>query len=116
MKYLVLFLSLFFYSQTTLAQENKRNEKAIIKTTIYCDHCNQCETCGQNFQSNIYKIKGVKMYELDAENMTITVYYNTKKTDLQAIKTAISKLGYDADDVKADAVAYENLDNCCKKA
>jgi hypothetical protein len=56
------------------------------------------------------------MYELNAEDMTITVYYNTKKTDLETIKTAISKLGYDADEVKADAVAYENLDNCCKKA
>jgi hypothetical protein len=47
--------------------------------------------------------------------MTITVYYNGKKTDLQAIKTAISNLGYDADDVKANLEAYANLDGCCKK-
>jgi periplasmic mercuric ion binding protein len=114
MKYLILLFGLFFFSQTSLAQA-KKNEKAVIKTTIYCDHCNECETCGQNFNSNIYKIKGFKMYELDAENKTITVYYNSKKTDLQTIKIAISKLGYDADDVKADAIAYQNLDDCCKK-
>lgn len=89
--------------------------KAIIKTTIYCDHCKACETCGKNFQSNMLKITGVKMYELDEKAMTITVYYNPKKTNLVTIKTAISKLGYDADEVKADASAYENLDNCCKK-
>ena len=115
MKYLFLMFSVLIYSHSSLAQSNKKNEKAIIKTTIYCDHCSQCETCGQNFQSNIYKIKGVKMYELDEDNMTITVFYNSKKTDLQTIKTAISKMGYDADEVKADIAAYENLDNCCKK-
>ena len=60
------------------------------------------------------KITGVKMYELDEKKMTITVYYNSKKTDLATIKKAISKLGYDADDVKAEPQAYENLDGCCK--
>lgn len=60
------------------------------------------------------KISGVKMYELDEKAMTITVYYNSKKTDLVTIKKAISQLGYDADDVKADLQAYENLDGCCK--
>ena len=55
------------------------------------------------------------MYQLDEKNMTITVFYNTQKTDLQTIKLAISKMGYDADDVKADVAAYEQLDDCCKK-
>jgi mercuric ion binding protein len=115
MKYLLFFLCVFFTLQTTSAQEKNTNQKAVIKTTIYCSHCEACETCGKNFQANIYKIKGVKMYELDAANMTITLYYNEKKTDLNTIKNAISKLGYDADDVKADLEAYNNLDNCCKK-
>ena len=60
------------------------------------------------------KIKGVKMYELNDKAMTFTVYYNAKKTSLQNIKVAISKLGYDADEVKADSKAYESLDGCCK--
>jgi copper chaperone CopZ len=64
----------------------------------------------------MHKIKGLKMYELDEKKMTITVYYNTQKTNLQTIKKAISQLGYDADDVKADVSAYEKLDGCCKKA
>ena len=85
-----------------------------IKTFINCDHCKECETCGLKFRTEMLKIKGVKMYELDDQAMTFTVYYNAKKTDLQTIKTAISKLGYDADEVKADPKAYENLDGCCK--
>jgi len=100
----------------TFSHAQKKTEKAVIKTTIFCDHCKACETCGKNFQSKMLKINGVKMYELDEKAMAITVYYNPKKTNLESIKTAISKLGYDADDVKADAVAYEQLDNCCKKA
>lgn len=110
-----LLLFTLFITLTSFAQNGKKNEKAIIKTNIYCDHCKECETCGLNFKGNMLKIKGVKMYELDAEKMTITVYYNGKKTNLENIKTSISKLGYDADEVLADATAYGNLDGCCKK-
>ena len=56
------------------------------------------------------------MYELDDEKMTITVYYNGQKTDITAIKTAIAKLGFDADDIKADQAGYDKLDECRKKA
>ena len=56
------------------------------------------------------------MYELDEATMTFTVYYNGKKTSLEKIKTAITKLGFDADEMKADPEAYEKLDDCCKKA
>lgn len=47
--------------------------------------------------------------------MTITVYYNPQKTDLKTIKTVISKMGYDADELKAEPLAYEKLDGCCQK-
>jgi mercuric ion binding protein len=116
LKSIIVLLAALFFAQIAVAQKGKSNEKAVIKTAIYCDHCKQCGTCGKNFQSNILKIQGVKMYELDEKNMTITVYYNGKKTDLQTIKTAISNLGYDADEIKANVEAYESLDGCCKKA
>lgn len=116
MKNLVVFILALISFSTSFAQEPKKNQKVVIKTAIYCDHCKECETCGKNFQANMLKIKGLKMYELDEKKMTITVYYNAQKTNLQTIKTAISKLGYDADDVKADFKAYEKLDGCCKKA
>lgn len=107
----MLFFVLFTFS---VSAQSKKNQKAVIQTVLNCDHCKQCETCGQNFQKNLYKISGLKMYELDEKKMTITVYYNGEKTNLQTIKTAISKLGYDADEVKADVAAYEKLDGCCK--
>src|SRR4051812_23437536 len=88
------------------AQQQKAVQTAVIKTTIYCDHCKACETCGPKFQTTLLKEKGVQMVVLDEKAMTIKVTYNSKKTDLAKIKTAISKLGYDADEVKADAIAY----------
>lgn len=114
LKTIITFTVLLF--ALTVSAQTKKTEKAVIKTMLYCDHCKACETCGDNFQKNMLKIKGVKMYELDEKAMTITVYFDPKKTDLETIKTAISKIGFDADDIKADAVAYEKLDGCCKKA
>ena len=99
------------------AQEPKQKttQTAVIKTAIYCDHCKACESCGDRLEKTLLKEKGIQMITLDEKAMTIKVVYNSKKTDLTKIKTAISKLGYDADDIKADVVAYESLDGCCKK-
>jgi mercuric ion binding protein len=112
LKTTILLIAVFFISNTAVAQKN--NQKAVIKTVLNCDHCKECETCGLKFKTEMLKIKGVKMYELDDKAMAFTVYFNPKKTDLETIKLAISKLGYDADDVKADPAGYEKLDNCCK--
>lgn len=112
LKSTMLLIAFFLISNTASAQ--KTNQKAVIKTVLNCDHCKECETCGLKFKTEMLKIKGVKMYELDDKAMTFTVYYNARKTDLKTIKVAISKLGYDADEVKADAKGYESLDGCCK--
>jgi len=109
----IFFLAVLFFATSNVSAQ-KTNQKAVIKTTLDCDHCKECETCGLKFKTEMLKIKGLKMYELDDKAMTFTVYYNAKKTTLQTIKEGISKLGYDADEVKADPKAYENLDGCCK--
>lgn len=114
-KTIFITLTVFFFSNSAFAQKEKTIQTAVIKTAIYCDHCKQCESCGDRLQKTLLKEKGIQMITLDDKEMTIKVVYNSKKTDLTKIKTAISKLGYDADDVPADAVAYESLDGCCKK-
>lgn len=103
---------MLFVSNTAVAQ--KSNQKAVIKTTLHCDHCKQCETCGLKFNTEMLKIKGVKMYELDEKAQTFTIYYNPKKTTLQEIKQGIARLGYDADEIKATEEGLATLDGCCK--
>ena len=113
-KLLIGLLTGLSFSTFTFAQQ-KKVEKATITTTIYCSHCEACETCGLQFKKELYKIPGLKMYQLDPSQNTITVYYSTKKTDLKGIQKAITLLGYDADDMKADPTAYAQLDDCCKQ-
>jgi len=112
LKSTIVLFTVFLISNTAIAQ--KSNQKAVIKTTLNCDHCKECETCGLKFKTEMLKINGVKMYELDDKKMTFTIYYNAKKTDLQTIKIGISKLGYDADEVKATPKGLATLDGCCK--
>ena len=103
-----------FVSQNSFSQTQKTVQTIVIKTSITCDHCKACETCGGLLEKTLIKEKGIQMITLDEKNSTITVIYNSKKIALPAIKTAISKLGYDADEVKADPQGYEKLDGCCK--
>ena len=86
-----------------------------VKASIYCDHCKQCESCGSRLENAVYKEKGIKRVDLDEKQKTLSIIYNPKKTAPEKIRKAISKVGFDADDVRADPFAYSKLDECCKK-
>jgi len=111
----IALIFLMLISASAFAQKKDNIKTSVIKTTIYCDHCKQCETCGDKFNKDLYNEDGIKRIDLDAKAMTITVVYDIRKTDLEKIKVMISKLGYDADDVKADPAGVAKLDGCCKK-
>ena len=86
-----------------------------VKASIYCDHCKQCESCGSRLEKAVFNEKGIKRVDLDETNKTLSIVYNPTKTSPEKIRKAISKVGFDADDIKADPIAYEMLDECCKK-
>ncbi len=86
-----------------------------VKTSIACDHCLQCSSCGQNINDKIRDTeKGIRKVKIDPKANTITVTYAPGKTNPERIKKAIAAAGFDADEVKARAEAYEQLDGCCK--
>ena len=74
-----------------------------------------CGMCEERIESNMAYEKGVKSVELDDETKIVTISYKVDKTDPKKLREAISKLGYDADDVEADPKAYAKLPACCKK-
>jgi copper chaperone CopZ len=80
-----------------------------IKTSATCDMCKA------TIEKYLAFEKGVKRSSLDVPSKVLTVTYNPKKTTPEKIRQAVSKSGYDADDVKADPKAYQKLDDCCKK-
>lgn len=55
---MLLIAFVFFFSKDINAQE-KKIQTATIKTTINCDHCKACETCGQLFNQKLLKEPGV---------------------------------------------------------
>lgn len=107
---IILFLGLLSVSAT--AQNTVTVE---IKTKIYCSHCTQCETCGMRFDSELYKLKGLKSYSVEPLLNVIKVSYNPKKITLDKIKECIANCGYDADDLKATEKGLSSLDGCCRK-
>ena len=95
---------------TAFAQEKaKTTETATIKSSMVCDMCKRTLTESLAFE------KGVKKVQINVEKQEIKVTFNPTKTDLMAIKTAITKTGYDADELEAEPKAYSKLEDCCKK-
>lgn len=94
---------------------NQKVTSIKVKASIYCDHCKKCESCGKRLEDAIYSVKGVKRVDLNESEKSVVVTYNTEKTNQDAIKTAITKVGFDADDQKGNPEAYAKWDNCCKK-
>jgi mercuric ion binding protein len=93
-----------------MAQEKKSNtEEVKIQTSAVCGMCKERIEHDLSFE------KGIKSVSLDNETKIVTVGYNPSKTNPDKIRLAISKIGYDADTVKADPIAYEKLPACCKK-
>ena len=108
-------LLLLFIAQAGLAQKNKTVKTLVVKTTIYCDHCKVCESCGGRILKELYNESGIKNTSVDPKANTITVVYDEKKISAQQIRQKIAGLGFDADEIKADPAAVAKLDDCCKK-
>jgi mercuric ion binding protein len=73
-----------------------------------------CEQCKERIENDLSFEKGIKSSHVDLEKHLVTVIYHPKKTDAQKIREAISKIGYDADSLKADVKSYRKLPDCCK--
>lgn len=107
MKKYMLTLLIVVIGFTAFAQKSK-TETAVIQTN------GVCEKCKDTFSANVPYFKGVTDFKYDVATAKMTVTYNPQKTTLAEIRQGISKLGYNADDVKADEKAREKLPACCK--
>ena len=109
MKHLLLIFLSLSIGVTAFTQELKKVETIEIKTSAVCGMCkNTIETA-------LFKIGGIKSASLDVPSKVVTVTYKTPKVSADEIRKAITLIGYDADDIPADAKAYEELHGCCKK-
>lgn len=102
---LIVLLSLFI-TVTTHAQKGSA-ELTVSTSTV-------CGMCKSKIEKELVFEKGVKEVKVDLEKKTVWVRYKADKTSPEKIKAAISKIGYRADDIKADPKAFEKLPACCK--
>lgn len=109
MKTKIILILLLFISNAEVFSQNKKTAEIKIQTSAECDQCKK------KIESNLVYEKGVKFCSLDVPSKVLVVKYNSEKTSPEKIKLALSKLGYDADEIKADSSAYSNLPACCKK-
>lgn len=102
------FAILLFTGLNAQAQDSK-TKTIEIKTSSVCTMCKATLEKAMAFE------KGVKSSNLDVKSQMLTVTYRTDKTNAEAIKKAVTATGYDADEIPANARAYERLNDCCKK-
>ena len=103
----VLMLAMLFVPANVYAQKAKL-DTVKIKTSA------ECEMCKTKLEKEVGLMKGVKSVTLDLTTQVATVVYNNTKTEPGKIRTVISNIGYDADDVKANNRAQKKLPDCCK--
>lgn len=104
---LMAFVLMLFATLSASAQT--KQEEVKIKTSAVC------KMCKATIEKSLAYEKGIKEATLDVPSQIVTVRYNPTKTDAARIKKAINETGYDADQLPADARAYDRLDDCCKK-
>jgi mercuric ion binding protein len=86
------------------------DKEVTFKSSINCDMCKE------KIEKDLVLTKGVKKVVVNVDKKEIKVTYNAEKTTEAKIKTAISKIGYDANDVIADKKAHDRLAKCCQKS
>jgi len=107
-KFSAAVLMLLLTTTITKAQTDKFAEIKIKTSAI-------CGMCKETIENNLAFEKGIKKSVLDVDSKIVTVTYNPEKITPEKIRLAISKVGYDEDDIPANAKAYKKLDGCCKK-
>ena len=109
MKYLIVFLSIFFFAGHTeiLAQEDSK-DVVTEKMTV----SGACSSCKKRIEKAAY-IKGVKRAEWNKMTKELTVTYKPSKVSKKEIAKALADVGHDSEFETAPETAYSKLPACC---
>ena len=112
MKKLILLALVSLITLGVSAQQSKTATKGVQTVTIQTNGV--CQKCADKFKENVPYFKGVKSYNYDMKTAKLTINYDAKKTNPDQLRQEVSKLGYNADNVKADPAARAKLPACCR--
>jgi len=94
-------LSFFVFASFSVKADNPRKTKATIKTSA------ECKFCKQTIEEDLKKVKGIKKVKVDFVKHEVYVTFNATKITLNEIKITLTKMGYDADELKAHFEKYK---------
>lgn len=110
--YLALPLFLLLLFKTLRAEPinyDDIDETEISLPSIVCDKCVNTVANALNNED------GVVSVNINLEIRKATVSFHHLKTSIVKLEKAVNRVGYDANNRKADKQAYDNLLECCKK-
>lgn len=104
-----LLMMLMLMPAFAVQAQSKKTETIDIRTSAVCD------MCVVTIEGELIYEKGVKKVKLDLASNVIAVEYDPRKTDPDALRKAVTELGYYADDLPGDPKAFAALPDCCQK-
>ena len=124
--YIILFIS-FLLNQLdagcgSCSAHRKKTKKAVAEVVIPSNAevakialpTIMCGMCEANVKDAFSSTDGILKVNIDLDSKSGQVFYNSKKVSLAQIETAISNVGYRANNKKAVKSAYDKLPRCCK--
>lgn len=106
---IIMFATISLQAQDKKKKNEKNLETIEIQTSAICGQCKD------RLEHDIAFEKGVKFVELNNETKVLTIKYKKGKNTKENLKIAVTKIGYDADEMPAKLKAYNALPACCKK-
>ena len=91
-----------------------KGDKTDKYDTVQIQTSAKCHMCEERLEHDISFEKGVKSVDLDMDTKVLTVVYRKGKNTDEGIKVAVTKVGYDADEMPADQKAHDRLPECCQ--
>ena len=92
-----------------VAAEKSKAKVVNIKTSAIC------ESCKARIEKALKGTEGVQEAMLNLDSKQVKVKYDPAVTTPEKLRAVVSGLGYNADEVKANADAYAKLPKCCQK-
>ena|SRR5687768_6797921 len=105
---IILLATIGFMASSAFAQTTVIKEVKIMTSA-------QCDMCKKRIEDGLFTQKGVVSADLNVETKVLTIKYRGNKVTEDELRTYISSLGYDADEVPAIKEAYDKLPACCQK-
>lgn len=95
MKKMSIMMALAMASLSVAAQQTKTTDTLRVFTTPQM-HCANCE---KKIKGNIRFVKGVKKIETSVPKQTVTIVYDSKKSNYEDFVEAFRKIGFTIDRV-----------------